>query len=321
MNFLASLFGRLHRNNCTKHLAFTTTLIQILDTLGLKTAISSRGDGQNRNPVCQRLNILYHLLLVPVQFFQGSLCVICFLTSCSCSAAWSLYPSSMSCLVLLALLLIEHSITSLTSQTWTLRFHSWFHLQKRAQKSEFESCFFFLHERKTHCWVTFYNGAKLIDDSLFSAEAVKWPPCTPTVSWHVYKELADLHASFVHDKADPSQLFEDSSLFAQQQIIGSASLAGKCRWWETILFYWNNSRENYALNLTTGLRASSLSRCSRNVREAIKSPRARPDSSWITMRSRTQSVWLGLKQWGRRRKSSCGCLICLECSTHMYTDY
>lgn len=70
-------------------------------------------------------------------------------------------------------------------------------------------------------------------------------------------------------------------------------------WWETISVHWNNTQENYSLNLTTGLRASSQSHCSQNVRVAIKCLRTCPDRSWITMRSRTQSQWLSLKQWGR----------------------
>lgn len=75
----------------------------------------------------------------------------------------------------------------------------------------------------------------------------------------------------------------------------------KCPWWEAISVHWNNTQENYSLNLTTGLRASSQSHCSQNVRVAIKCLRTCPDRSWITMRSRTQSQWLSLKQWGRER--------------------
>lgn len=85
--------------------------------------------------------------------------------------------------------------------------------------------------------------------------------------------------------------------------------AKKWRWWETISVHWNNTQENYSLNLTTGLRASSQSHCSQNVRVAIKCLRTCPDRSWIAMRSRTQSQWLSLKQWGR--KSACDFTICL----------
>lgn len=74
---------------------------------------------------------------------------------------------------------------------------------------------------------------------------------------------------------------------------------GKGPWWEAISVHWNNTQANYSLNLTTGYTASSHSHCSQNGRVAIKHPHTRQDSSWITMRSRTQSGWQSLKQWGR----------------------
>lgn len=87
-------------------------------------------------------------------------------------------------------------------------------------------------------------------------------------------------------------------LWARQLAVPALLGREKAERWETISVHWNNTQENYSLNLTTGLRASSQSHCGENGRVAIKKPHTRRDSSWITMGSRTQSERQSLKQWG-----------------------